>query len=261
MTYMEGKIITDRVTTSRNGLLAGVEAPAASIINEQSAPPTFTEIDMSGLMQAEIDPPRFAIEPWLPLRQVALFGGHGGTGKSSIALVIAAHVACGRPFAGLVVRQMPVLFASLEDEHTLVMYRLKRIVRSYSLPPDEVMANIRLLDGANSASTLYAEEQFGQTHPTLAYHELARRCAGAGLVIIDNASDAFDANENHRRSVRAFIRCLAAIGRANDAAILLLAHIDKNAAKFGANGNTYSGSTAWHNSPRSRLALTDDDGD
>ncbi len=236
--------------------LGGEADPA----RDPEPPPAFTEIDLSGLMQAEIDPPRFAIDPWLPLRQVTLFGGHGGTGKSSIALVIAAHVACGRPFAGLAVRQMPVLFASLEDEPALLLYRLKRIVQAYNLPPEEVIANIRILDGASSASTLFAEEAFGQTRPTAAYYELAERCVGAGLVVIDNASDAFDANENHRRSVRSFVRSLVAIGRANDSAILLLAHIDKNAAKFGAQGNTYSGSTAWHNSARSRLALTDDDG-
>ena len=42
--------------------------------------------------------------------------------------------------------------------------------------------------------------------------------------------------------------------------MLLLAHIDKQAARGGAAGNNYSGSTAWHNSSRSRLALvpTDD---
>jgi len=78
---------------------------------------------------------------------------------------------------------------------------------------------------------------------------------GASLIVIDNASDAFDGNENDRRSVRAFMRLLARLARENDAAVVLLAHIDKHAAKYGAAGNTYSGSTAWHNSARSRLAL------
>lgn len=39
-----------------------------------------------------------------------------------------------------------------------------------------------------------------------------------------------------------------------------LAHIDKSAAKDGARGNNYSGSTAWHNSARSRLALVEQEG-
>ena len=45
------------------------------------------------------------------------------------------------------------------------------------------------------------------------------------------------------------------------AAILLLAHIDKMAARKGgdSSANSYSGSTAWHNSARSRLTLIKDE--
>ena len=78
--------------------------------------------------------------------------------------------------------------------------------------------------------------------------------------MVDNASDAFAGDENNRRQVRAFMRMLVEVARANDAGLVLLAHVDKSAAKFGANRNSYSGSTAWHNSARSRLALTERDG-
>ena len=76
------------------------------------------------------------------------------------------------------------------------------------------------------------------------------------MIVVDNSSDAFDGNENHRRQVRGFMRLLKQVARDNDAAVVLLAHIDKNAARNGSSGNSYSGSTAWHNSARSRLALT-----
>ena len=49
------------------------------------------------------------------------------------------------------------------------------------------------------------------------------------------------------------------IAREHDAAVVLLAHIDKAAARNGGQGNSYSGSTAWHNSARSRLALVEDE--
>jgi hypothetical protein len=39
-----------------------------------------------------------------------------------------------------------------------------------------------------------------------------------------------------------------------------LAHVDKFAARNGSAGQSYSGSTAWHNSARSRLALTEKNG-
>ena len=52
---------------------------------------------------------------------------------------------------------------------------------------------------------------------------------------------------------------LGRLARKTNSAMLLLAHIDKAAAKYGAAGNSYSGSTAWHNSARSRLAILDTD--
>jgi RecA-family ATPase len=81
---------------------------------------------------------------------------------------------------------------------------------------------------------------------------------GKKFIVVDNASDAFGGDENVRRHVRMFIRRLAEIPRDNDAALMLLAHIDKFGAKNGTSRNSYSGSTAWHNSVRSRLALIDD---
>jgi hypothetical protein len=79
------------------------------------------------------------------------------------------------------------------------------------------------------------------------------------LVIVDNASDAFDGDENHRRQVRTFVRYLGSWVKPHKGAVMLLAHIDKNAARYGSGGNSYSGSTGWHNSARSRLAFIDDE--
>jgi len=45
------------------------------------------------------------------------------------------------------------------------------------------------------------------------------------------------------------------MARRLDAAVVLLAHIDKQSAKNGSQGESYSGSTGWHNSVRSRLAI------
>lgn len=77
--------------------------------------------------------------------------------------------------------------------------------------------------------------------------------------MIDNASDAFNANENDRSSVRIFLGLLTKIARKYDAAVGLLAHVDKAAAREGRRGNSYSGSTAWHNSARSRLVMIADE--
>ena len=81
-----------------------------------------------------------------------------------------------------------------------------------------------------------------------------------GLVIIDNASDAYDDDEIKRARVRAFVRSLRRHIARPGRAVLLLAHINKASAIGGRNSGTedYSGSTAWHNSARSRLSLIPD---
>ncbi|MGY1920052.1 AAA family ATPase [Pseudomonas tolaasii] len=220
------------------------------------------EVKLDDVMSASPDVVRYAVKPLMPRRHVTLFGGHGGIGKSSLALAISAHVACGLPFAGQEVEQSPVLFVSLEDEASIVRLRLRSIIEAYGLPAERVLASLRLLDGTQTTTALMTEGDGFSAQPvfTQAYRELEAGAHGAGLIVIDNASDAFDANENSRRMVRAFVRGLADIARKHNAAVVLLAHIDKSAAKDGARGNTYSGSTAWHNSARSRLALMEQDG-
>lgn len=223
--------------------------------------PVLLKVDLDDVMSASLEPVCYAVKPWMPRRHVTLFGGHGGIGKSSIALAIAAHVACGLPFAGREAEQSPVLFVSLEDEASIVRLRLRQIIEAYRLPAVRVLDNLRLLDGTQTSAALMTEGDGFNAAPifTPAFRELVGQAEGAGLIVIDNASDAFDANENSRRTVRAFVRGLAALARQHNAAVVLLAHIDKAAAKGSANGNSYSGSTAWHNSARSRLALLKED--
>lgn len=220
-------------------------------------------VDLSGLAEADVDPTRYAVEPILPRQHVTLLGSHGGAGKSILALTLAAHVVCGRAWCGLPVYQGKALYVSLEDPGELVRYRLRRIADEYDLDPATISEGLTVLDGSMGDAVLATEVNDSGTRrlvPTAALEELEQACEGMSLAIVDNASDAYDANENDRRMVRRFVRSLAHIAREHDAAVLLLAHIDKAAARTGANGNTYSGSTAWHNSTRSRLALSNQDG-
>lgn len=242
------------------------EAEAVSLVPAptypEPKPPALVEVPLSDVMSSTLESVRYAVKPWMPRRHVTLLGGHGGIGKSSLALAIGAHVACGLPFAGHEVEQLPVLFVSLEDEASIVRLRLRRVIEAYRLPAEQVLTGLRLLDGTKTFSALMTEGDSFNAAPifTAAFRELESLAEGVGLIVIDNASDAFDANENSRRDVRAFVRGLAAIARKHEAAVVLLAHIDKIAAKDGARGNSYSGSTAWHNSARSRLALLMEEG-
>lgn len=219
--------------------------------------PVLRWVDLSGLMTAEIPPQEFLFEPLFPRRHVSLLGAHGGTGKSSLAVVLAAHTACGRGWAGFPSVRARALIVSLEDEGEICQRRLRDVVKAYKLEAQAVIQRVAVLDGTSGNSALMAECD-GRAMSTPVMDELKAIAHNFDLILIDNASDAFDANENSRRDVRAFIRELAGIARQHNAAVVLLSHIDKASAKGAASGNSYSGSTAWHNSARSRLAMCAD---
>jgi hypothetical protein len=93
---------------------------------------------------------------------------------------------------------------------------------------------------------------------TAAYSALAKYIEQheIDVVIVDNASDVFDSDEITRAMVRRFIRSLAKLVRPRGGSALLLMHVDKTTARgLSAGSDNYSGSTAWHNSVRSRLFL------
>lgn len=209
-------------------------------------------------LDAEQAPPEHVIDHLVPRGAVTLLGAHGGAGKSVLALTLAAMVASGRTWAELGVDKGMALFVSLEDPASLVNFRLRRIADAYGLDRAVLTENVLILDGSDADAALVGEIRengVSRLGFNVSADTVRQAAAGCSLIVIDNASDAYDANENERRLVRRFVRLLTQIARENNAGMILLAHVDKLAARNGAQGNTYSGSTAWHNSARSRLAL------
>jgi hypothetical protein len=126
------------------------------------------------------------------------------------------------------------------------------------IDPATLRTSLKVIDATDNPCLYAASGNRSEPAATTAgYHELKRIAEAfcADVIIIDNASDTFDANENERARVREFVRQLIQLGAAQHTAILLLAHIDKQTAKAGSSEG-HSGSTAWHNSARSRLFLT-----
>lgn len=221
-------------------------------------------VPLGDLMTAPTPAPAYVIANLIPRRVVTLLGGHGGAGKSIVGLALAAHVAGGEhTWAGHRVEDGRALYVSLEDPGEVVRFRLRRIVEAYGLDAAKIERRLTVLDGTGSDATLAGEiNDLGVRRLafTGGLAELEDAARGQRMIVIDNASDAYAGNENERRQVRQFIRELGRIAHENDAGLILLAHIDKAAARNGSQGNSYSGSTAWHNSVRARLALAANDG-
>jgi len=228
----------------------------------------FRFVSVSDLIEAEPPAPSFWIADLLPERVVTLLGAHGGTGKTMLGLVAAVCLATGRPFMGKETKRARVVFFSGEDPAQVLRWRLAQICREMSVDPHQLDGWLTVIDATEGDPTLFTEvmaQGARQGVTTRAYAELRKIGeGGAEVFIVDNASDAYDADENVRARVRGFIRSLALLVREQAGAVLLLAHVDKSTARNSGNGSGgnsegYSGSTAWHNSVRSRLFMSVDD--
>ena len=240
-------------------LLANAKAPAQSPTEQEQEGPHLVPVNVADVLTNPSPPPRFVWDGYCPRGTVTLFGAHGGTGKSTVALMLAVSAALGRPLFGVDVEPCAVVFASLEDGAGIVRHRLASICRAWGINPHALQGRLHIVDGTERPELFQSETRdAGKT--TASYGELRElaQSTGAGLVIVDNASDAYGGDEIQRRQVRAFMRALAEVARANDAAVMLLAHVDKNTsrARKAEGGEGYSGSTAWHNSARSRLFMS-----
>lgn len=245
--------------------MTGVTEYAVNVEGAQDADaPPLAPVSLHDLHLPTLRPVEFALEPLLPLRVASVLGAHGGMGKSVLALTWAAHVAVGRAWGPFDVPQAgPALFVTLEDEGELVKDRLRRIAREYRLHPTELQAALRLLDGSEAVTALACSDPTdprGSLMPTAAMRQVRDAAEGCRLVVVDNSSLALQADANRPELVYRFVATLAAIGRQAGAAVLTLNHVDKQAARHGSRGETYSGSAAWNNAARSRMALIRPDG-
>lgn len=223
--------------------------------------PTLARVCLHDLRNANVEAPKYIFAPIFPRGYVTLMGGHGGSGKTTMALTFLAHAACGDSYAGYVFepdRPMRCVFISGEDSGALIRFRLKNIAEEFDLNFDLIEKNLTVFDASDIDATLVTEVSAFGTRSLVSTQmmlQVEESVAGADFICLDNASDMYGGDENKRPSVRFFLRHLGKTARANNAALVLLAHIDKDAAKNGGQKNNYSGSTAWHNSSRSRLAL------
>jgi len=238
-------------------------APAAP--PEPAATPPWRVVPLDDLDSADLPPQAWAWQGYIPATEVTMLGAHGGTGKSTVALMLAAATATGQPLFGVPTRAAPVVIFSAEDGADTLRRRLRHVLRSMGLTVADIAGRVTVLDATNGAPELGAPMVTASGLHTFCAtptgEQLRRFMADkpGALLIVDNASDAMGGNENARPEVRAFVRLLVSMVRDTGGAVLLLAHVDKGTSRGERTGSEgYSGSTAWHNSARSRLYLSRD---
>jgi putative DNA primase/helicase len=254
---LTGAARDEEIAQARAHIGAGAAAHAAA----GGVGGLFALVPIADLCQTEPPPPMYAWEGLIPIEHVTGLSAHGGTGKTIVAIQLAISVATGRPLFGKATRQGPVVLFSGEDGKALLRYRLKFICSAMGVNIADLESKLFILDATEGNPTLFEElNTAGQRKAkvTSTYEALREFCKQkkALLLIIDNASDVYDASEIERAKVRGFMRALARIARELQAAVILLAHVDKSTSRQErTGGEAYSGSTAWHNSARSRLFM------
>ena len=230
--------------------------------DEQAPQPTSGDLqplDWAALQHTEPEPTHWRVEGWLPERTVTLLAANGGVGKSNLSLQMGVAMATGSEFIGVATKPSRVLVISGEDEGRTVHFRVANICNDLAIPMSCLADRMMVYDMTQTDCVLWRDGNPTERMQWLADAVVRHK---AEVVIIDNASDVFADNENDRTAVRGFMRCLNTIAHGTGAAMLLLAHVDKASVRAGAgldSNSTFSGSTAWNNSARSRWAMVRED--
>jgi AAA domain len=232
---------------------------------EEPPSPLLKRLKVADVLANPPPPPEYAWEGLVPTGHVTLMSAHGGVGKSTIALMLCVAAALNRPLFGIPTKAGKALFVSLEDAQGVVGHRLAWITQEWNLKPADFDGRLAIVDGTDYPELFSASSRSEAGDTTGTFEELVKlvEVESFDLIVIDNASDAFDGDEIQRRQVRAFMRTLTRLAKHNTCAILLLAHVDKGTSRPHGRENDegYSGSTAWHNSSRSRLFLRRNEGE
>lgn len=197
-------------------------------------------------------PPREWLAPqMIPVGDITLLSGDGGTGKSLLALQLAYAVANGGKWMGTDTKAGNVLFLTAEDDKDELHRRLHRIAEFAKLPS---VAELLLGSLAGMDAVLASGLPGSPLGETQRFREIEERVAESKpvLLVLDTAADLYGANENDRALVRQFISLLRGLAIRYRVAIVLLSHPSLSGMN---SGSGTSGSTAWSNSVRSRLYL------
>src|SRR5207344_131667 len=121
--------------------VASVESPPAPNADLWPA-----SLDLEALAEREPQAPKFIMPGWLPCGYASLFAGHGGVGKSGLALHMAVCMAAEVPFFGLEVERRRVLYLSCEDRENILHWRLARICTFTRVDLASLRGRLEVLD-------------------------------------------------------------------------------------------------------------------
>jgi len=200
----------------------------------------------------------FIVSHWLPSGYATLLAGHGGVGKSGIALHLAVCAAVGLPFFGLEVSQRRVLYLSCEDRENILHWRLARICAYLGVNLADLEGKLRIVDLVGRETVVYERDPRTGYTVTTAFARLEQsvRDYGTELLVVDGITDTFAGLGGNSTDIKRYINRLVGLIPADRGAVLLIGHVAKlTAGGSGVTSEGYSGAAGWHNSVRARWYL------
>jgi RecA-family ATPase len=198
----------------------------------------------------------WAVEDRIPLRQVTLFSGEGAIGKSMVELMLTVAHVTAKDWLGALPEPGGAFYIGCEDDESELRIRLTPITRHYGTTFGELERDgFRFVSLAGEDAVLGAPDREGIIKPTELFNRLYEEAGDLKPkhIGIDTAADVYAGNENDRSQVRQFISLLRKLAIIANGSVVLLSHPSLTGINTGSG---ISGSTAWHNSVRSRLYMT-----
>lgn len=212
-----------------------------------------------------VSPPSWPKEPpprvaWvahnlIPRGDVSSLGGDGGSGKTMLALQLAAAMARGaQDWLGAVVDPGPVVFLSGEEPEDEIRRRVARIGARQGFDCN-ALADLHFWFPSDFAGCTFATPGPGgvmQATPLFRSIEAAITERRPALVVLDNVAAVFAGNQNDRVMVRTFVNLFRGMARTTGCGVLLLDHPSLSGMQ---NGTGRGGNMDWRNSVRAALHL------
>jgi RecA-family ATPase len=192
----------------------------------------------------------------VPLRQVTLFSGEGAVGKSIVELQLCAAHPLSKEWLGSLPEPGGAFYIGAEDDEKEIHIRLASILAHYEARYSDLVAGgFRMISLCGDDAILGAPNRNGVIEPTDLYRRLYEQAGDLKPkhIGIDTSADVYAGSEIDRSQVRQFISLLRRMAIAANGSVVLLSHPSLTGI---ASGSGLSGSTAWHNSVRSRFYMT-----
>lgn len=251
-------IISDAVALAEERQQAKQQQPRTNGKSGHAAPAEQTLlplIDIRGWQSVEPKPRAWIVRDRIPARNVTLLTGQGGVGKTLLMQQLSVATVLSRDWIGEMPEHGPVLFITAEDDEDEMHFRYNLIAKHYSTSFNELAdVGLNLLSLAGRDSTMAVADNRGIVRPSELFKTMVRTAKEIRprWIGLDTAADIFVVNERDRSQVRQCVSLLRGLALEADTAIMLLAHPSLTGIS---SGSGLSGSTAWHNSVRSRIYL------